>query len=137
MKQFKQKSAIPLEYVAHGPQVHKTEHLYALYEKTLKRNIKQWLNAESANRFRTENDIMLTSLVAQHHALREGLAVWRHATPDDFVYVSVANWNNTLASDLNAIVSDPPKSFCVNDSSRTKDATSKILLREFLQDFTK
>lgn len=124
--------AVPMRFLTHGPQILETATV-----ATAAKKFENQITAMHQNRFRDESDIMLTSLLAQHFALAHGKATYEFDTADSFVYVCVSDWHRDMAQNMASILSSPPKSFCVNNSTQEGKEKSLEVLKKFLADFDK
>jgi hypothetical protein len=64
-----------------------------------------------------------------------GDAIWLYDERDIFVMVPIADWYYNVASDLEAILTNPPKFICVNNATKNTHDRSEKLLNDFLIKF--
>lgn len=119
-----------MRYVTHGPQIQQKTTVKKVFDE-----LKKPINSMLCNKFRANNDVMLSSLLYQHYALTNNLAQHSFDTLDDFIDVPVADWCPDLPTRFGSILSSPPKWLCVNNATKNRSEKSLTLLREFLDDF--
>ena len=123
---------VPQRLVTHGPQIQSKSSTKRLLEYLESNNI-----TLAEHPFRNKDDIMIAPLLGPHFALMNRDAVWELDDRDTFVMVRVAEWNHSVAADLEAVLANPPKFICVNNVSTMEEDRSEELLREFLAEFQK
>ena len=119
--------------ITHGPQIMSKSILNEMVDVEFKADAMK----TQQNRFRSNDDLMTVCLVGHHIALMTNRAIVTWDNRESFMMVPVAKWNNNLALDLETILRDPPRSFCVNNSIVADNDDSIPLLQEFLADFKK